>query len=366
MVDDKLGSIRTRIDQLDEQLQQLITERAECAQEVARIKNISSASADSSDYYRAEREAEVLRTVMERNNGPLADEEMVRLFQEIMSACLALQHPMKIAFLGPEGTFTQAAAHAHFGKSVSTVPLAAIDEVFREVESGAVHYGVVPVENSTEGIVNYTLDMFIQSPLKICSEVELRIHHHLMASVDDLQQVTKVYAHQQALAQCREWLDRNLSGVDCIAVSSNAEAARAVKNKKCVAAIASEAAADIYQLGILARNIEDNPDNATRFLVVGRKAPGKSGNDKTSLLLTAANKPGALQAMLKPFADNNISLTRVESRPSHSGTWDYVFFVDIEGCAEDDNVGRALQELNGVASMIKILGSYPKAVIQAK
>jgi len=360
--DDKLLAIRTRIDQIDAQLQQLISERAECAQQVARIKNIS---ADSSDYYRAEREAEVLRTVMERNNGPLTDEEMVRLFQEIMSACLALQHPMKIAFLGPEGTFTHAAAHAHFGKSVSTVPLSAIDEVFREVESGAAHYGVVPVENSTEGIVNYTLDMFVQSPLKICSEVELRIHHHLMSSVGDLQQVKTVYAHQQALAQCREWLDRNMPGVDCVAVSSNAEAARKAGEQQDAAAIASEAAADIYQLGILARNIEDHPDNATRFLVIGRKTPGRCGNDKTSLLLMAANKPGALQALLKPFADNDISLTRVESRPSHSGTWDYVFFVDIEGCSEDENVACALQELHEVASMIKILGSYPKAVIQA-
>lgn len=360
MAKQELAAKRKRIDELDEQIQAFITERASCALEIAKIKGMMDTNGE---FYRAEREAEVLRKVLARNQGPLSNEEMVRLFRELMSACLALQQPMKIAFLGPEGTFTQAAAFKHFGHSVTTVPLSAIDEIFREVESGGVHHGVVPVENSTEGVISYTLDMFINSPLRINGEVELRIHHHLLGVREDLGKIRSVYSHQQSLAQCREWLDANLSGVERISVSSNAEAARRARNEPQAAAIAGETAARLYDLHVLASNIEDEPDNTTRFLVIAHNGAQPSGDDKTTLILAAPNKPGALYRLLEIFARYDISMTRIESRPSRRGAWDYVFFIDIEGHVQDKPVAAALRLLKQEASMVKILGSYPKAVL---
>jgi chorismate mutase/prephenate dehydratase len=288
---------------------------------------------------------------------------MTRLFREIMSACLALEQPMRIAFLGPEGTFTQSAALKHFGHSVETVAMASIPDIFREVESGACHYGVVPVENSTEGMISHTLDMFINSGLQICGEVSLRIHHHLMSREKDLSKIEKVYSHQQSLAQCRLWLDRNLQHAEQKPVGSNAEAARLASIEAKSAAIAGEMAAEIYELDYLEENIEDEPDNTTRFLVIGRQSVAISGRDKTTLLLSARNVAGSLSALLTPLADNNISMTRIESRPSRRGTWDYVFFVDIEGHKDDPDVAKALEELKADASLFKILGSYPMAVL---
>lgn len=358
---EKLQAVRTRIDELDEKLQALISERAECALKVARAKR---AAGETNDFYRPEREAEVLRKVVARNKGPLKDEEIARLFREIMSACLALQEPLKIAFLGPEGTFTQAAALKHFGHSIRTVPLAAIDEVFREVEAGATHYGVVPVENSTEGVINYTLDMLVHSPLKICGEVELRIHQHLMGTAEDIKSITRVYSHQQSLAQCREWLDANLPHAERVAVSSNAEAALHAKQEAGAAAIAGDTAAEMYQLKILASNIEDQPDNTTRFLVIGRQFAARSGSDKTSLLVSTHNRPGALYRLLEPLARHGISMTRIESRPARRGMlWDYVFFVDIEGHVQDEMVAKAIKELEENALLLKVLGSYPNAIL---
>ena len=357
----RLARIRQEIDVLDEQIQALISQRAECAAEVGRVKRTEGA--EPAFYYRPEREAKVLRGVVERNQGPLSSEEMARLFREIMSACLALEKPMNIAFLGPEGTFTQAAAHKHFGKSINTTPLAAIDEVFREVESGAAHYGVVPVENSTEGVINHTLDTFVLSPLKICGEVELRIHHHLLGNEQDLKAIKRVYSHQQSLAQCREWLDLNFPHVEREPVSSNAEAARRAAAEAETAAIAGIMTAEIYGLKILVSNIEDEPENTTRFLIVGRNPVPVSGNDKTTLLLSTSNKPGALYRLLNPLNTHGISMSRIESRPSRRGTWDYVFFIDIEGHAEEHNVKAALTELEEGASLFKVLGSYPKAVL---
>jgi len=358
---DNLQSVRSRIDQLDEQIQALITERARCAEEVARQKNIAG---DNSEYYRPEREAEVLRTVIARNQGPLSDAEMARLFREIMSACLAHQHPMTVAYLGPEGTYTQTAVAKHFGHSVESRPMSAINEIFREVEADAVHYGVVPIENSTEGVVSHTLDMFINSPLKICSEVEMRIHHCLLSTTTEIANIKEIRAHQQALAQCRHWLDSHLPGIPRIPVSSNALAAKMAQEHDGVAAIAGDAAADIYQLTTLASNIEDEPENTTRFLVIGRKMPAPSGKDKTSLLLSTANQPGALQSLLEPLAKAGISMTRIESRPSRRGTWDYVFFIDIEGHVDDPAVAAVLHKLSQSAAILKVLGSYPRAVIQ--
>ena len=355
---DDLTKLRERIDALDEQIQALITERAAVAQQVAQAKTRS----DDNNYYRAEREAQVLRKVKERNSGPLSNEEIARLFREIMSACLALEQIMNIAFLGPEGTFTQAAALKHFGHSVKTLPMATIGDVFREVESGNASYGVVPVENSTEGVVNHTLDQFMSSTLNICGEVELRIHHHLLCNVEK-NNVRRVYSHQQSLAQCREWLETNMPGIELIDVSSNAEAARLAANEKDAAAIASESAGEIYGLKTLVKNIEDEPDNTTRFLVIGHRMTPRSGADKTSLLVSTQNKPGALHDILEPLMHNSISMTRIESRPSRRGMWDYVFFIDFEGHRDDENVAKTLGELEQAASFLKVLGSYPKAVL---
>lgn len=357
---DKLESIRARIDELDEKIQELINERARCAHEIAEIKQ--GAGADTA-FYRPEREAQILRAVQARNKGPLSNETMARLFREIMSACLALEQQLTIAYLGPEGTFTELAALKHFGNAINTKPMPAIDEVFREVEAGAASYGVVPVENSTEGVVSHTLDMFINSPLKICGEVLLRVHHHLLSKTSSLKTIKKVTAHQQALAQCREWLNTNLPGVPRVAVSSNAEAARLASVEKGTAAIGSDHAGEIYKLDVLASNIEDEPDNTTRFLVIGKQSVPPSGKDKTSLMVSAKNQAGALYHLLAPLANYERSMTRIESRPSRRGTWEYVFFIDVEGHAEDLPMKRALRALEKDAALLKLLGSYPRAVL---
>ena len=307
---DKLIQLRDKIDSLDEQIQSLITERANIAEEVA----IAKQEVGNTVFYRAEREAQVLRKVMDRNKGPLSNEEMARLFREIMSACLALERVMKIAFLGPEGTFTQAAALKHFGHSVQTIPMPTIGDVFREVESGTSSYGVVPVENSTEGVINHTLDEFINSSLHISGEVELRIHHHLIGKTEDIKDVRKVYSHRQSLAQCRKWLDSNLINVEQIDVSSNAEAARLAAKEKGAAAIAGETAAEIYNLKTIAGNIEDEPDNTNRFLIIGQRVLPVSGVDKTSLLISTNNQSGSLHAILEPFAKNEIGRASCRER----------------------------------------------------
>ncbi len=360
-VNEELTQIRNRIDQLDEEIQLLINERAKCAQSVAEVKQ--RAGDNDANFYRPEREAQVLRKVMERNQGPLPDEEMARLFREIMSACLALEQPMRIAFLGPAGTYTHDAALKQFGHSVTTVPHATIDAVFRDVEAGLAHYGVVPVENSTEGVVNYTLDMFMNSPLQICGEVELRIHHCFLSKESSLAKVGHIYAHQQTLAQCREWLGEHCKDTPCTAVSSNARAAQLAADEPGAAAIASITAAELYGLDALVCNIEDEPDNTTRFLVIGHASPSVSGKDKTSMLLSISNRPGGLVKLLKPLSDAGLSMTRIESRPSRRGVWEYVFFVDIEGHQDAPAVAAALHSLANEAAMLKILGSYPVAVL---
>lgn len=355
-----LTVIRERIDAIDEQIQDLLNARAQAAHDVATIKE----DADGDPvYYRPEREAQVLRLVKARNKGPLGDEEMARLFREIMSACLALEYPLNIAFLGPEGTFTQAAALKHFGHSVKTTPVSSIPDVFQEVEAGNCHYGVVPVENSTEGVISHTLDMFLNSPLQICGEVTLRIHHNLLSTAPSLPDVKRVYSHQQSLAQCRGWLDRQLPQVERIAVGSNAEAAAMAKDDAQSAAIAGETAGEIYQLGILVHNIEDEPGNTTRFLIIGNQSVSASGVDKTSLLISSRNEAGGLHKLLEPLAEHGVSMTRIESRPSRRGMWDYVFFIDIDGHASDEKVTTALEALQQSAGMYKVLGSYPKAVL---
>jgi chorismate mutase/prephenate dehydratase len=357
-----LGNIRDSIDAIDARIHALLNERARFAQLVGISK---AASGKAVDFYRPEREAEVLRLALKRNQGPLRNDEIARLFREIMSACLAQQEPLKVAFLGPEGTFTQAAVLKHFGSSVRALPLPAIDEVFREVEGGVADFGVVPIENSSEGTVNHTLDMFLTSALKICGEVELRINHFLMGRMAAMHDIKRVCAHPQALAQCRGWLDEQLPDVERVPVSSNAEGARRARDERGSAAIAGRAAADIYGLTLLANDIEDRADNTTRFLVVGRKLFSASGVDRTTLLVSTSDTDdsGALFQLLEPLAQHRVNMTRIESRPSRKRKWDYVFFIDIEGHVSDPPVAQALAALESRASLFKVLGSYPRAVL---
>ncbi len=357
-----LAEIRKRIDEIDRQIQQLISDRAEQARLVGESKGELSRSID---YFRPEREAEVLRGVLARNKGPLSDEEMVRLFREIMSACLAQQEPLKIGFLGPEGTFTQSAVMKHFGHSVRALPLSTIEEVFHEVEGGHADFGVVPVENSTEGTVNHTLDMFLMSPLKICGEIELRIRQHLLGNLPSLDKIERICAHQQSLAQCRVWLREYLPQAELIAVTSNAEGARRARDEAGTAAIAGEAAAEVYGLDVMVADIEDHPDNTTRFLVIGRDLLTPSGDDKTSVIVSASDTVGAgvLHTLLAPFAKYGISMNRIESRPSRRKKWDYVFFIDLEGHADEPPLRDALAELEANASLFRVLGAYPKAIL---
>ena len=357
-----LATIRERIDAVDREIQALISERARYAQQVGVSKG---ELASAVDYYRPEREAEVLRNVLARNEGPLRDEEMLRLFREIMSACLAQQEPLKVGFLGPEGTFTQTAVYKHFGHSVRGLPFSTIDEVFQEVESGAADFGVVPIENSTEGTVNHTLDMFLTSPLKVSGEIELRIEQHLLGNLEGLPGIERVCAHEQSLAQCRGWLREYLPHVELIGVSSNAAGARRARDEKGTAAIGGEAAAEVYDLRIMVNNIEDQSDNSTRFLVIGRELLAPSGDDKTTILISTsgtAGGAGVLHALLQPFATYGISMSRIESRPSRRKNWDYVFFIDVEGHAGESPLSEALAELEAESSLFRIVGAYPKAV----
>jgi chorismate mutase / prephenate dehydratase len=356
-----LEQLRDQIDALDATLQDMLNQRATLAQQVAHVKK---AGEESPIFYRPEREAQVLRNVKERNKGPLDAEVVARLFREVMSACLALEQKTRVAFLGPEGTFTHQAALKHFGHGVDVAPLNAIDEVFREVEAGAADYGVVPVENSTEGVVNHTLDSFMGSTLKVCGEVELRIHHHLMAGANtQREKISRVYSHQQTLAQCRKWLDANMPSAERIAVSSNAQAAKRLEGEWNAAAIAGEMAAELYQLDVIQSNIEDRPDNTTRFIIIGRQDTPASGNDKTSISVSGKNRPGLLYHVLEPFQSRGINLTRLESRPSRAEKWNYVFFIDLEGHRDDVEVKRVLDDLQADNLDIRFLGSYPKAVL---
>jgi chorismate mutase/prephenate dehydratase len=357
-----LGALRADIDAVDEQLHALLNQRARLAQRAGISKHEDGHTVD---FYRPEREAEVLRRVLERNPGPLRNEEVVRLFREIMSACLAQEEPLKVAFLGPEGTFTQQAVLRHFGHSVRALALPTVDEVFQEVEAGNADFGVVAIENSSEGTITNTLDRFLTSPLHICGEVELRIHHCLVGKMDALARVLRVCSHGQALAQCRGWLDEHLPDAERVPVASNAEGARRARDEQGSAAIAGEIAAEVYGLNILVREIEDRADNTTRFLVVGRKLLRSSGADRTTLLLTYGDtsSPGALYRLLEPLAKHGINMTRIESRPSRRRKWDYVFFIDIEGHAEDQRVRKALAALKKRASLFRVLGSYPRAVL---
>ena len=354
-----LAGVRAEIDGIDGELLNLLNQRARCAQKVGEIK---AAHGEAGYIYRPEREAQVLRRLQEVNPGPLPSENITFFFREVMSACLSLEEPLGIAFLGPLGTFSESAATKHFGHAARLSPQSSIDDVFREVESGHAQYAVVPVENSTEGAVGRTMDLLLGTQLKICGEVVVRIHQNLLSNETNLADIKKVYSHAQSLAQCHEWLNRMLPGAQRISVGSNAQAAQMASEEDGVAAIAGEAAAARYNLPRLAENIEDEPNNTTRFLVLGKHDAGPSGRDKTSLIMSAPNRTGALHELLLPLSSAGVSMCRLESRPARNALWEYVFYVDIEGHRDEPSIKNALEELARRSAYLKTLGSYPVAV----
>lgn len=360
-ISSKLLEIRECIDSIDDEVLELLSNRAACAEKVAAIKRESGEK--DLWFYRPEREAQILNRVTQNNKGPLANERITAIYREVISSCLALEQSIKVAFLGPNGTFSQEASSKHFGHAVETVPMGSIKQVFTEVENGSVDYGVVPIENSTEGVISYTLDVFMHSPLKISGEVSLRIHQNLMTQNDNWQDVKTVFSHQQSLAQCRQWLEANLPNAEQVPVSSNTEAARRAKEDPSSAAIAGSLAAEIYGLDVAKKDIEDNQNNTTRFLVIGKQDVPPSGEDKTTLMISAKNRSGALYHLLAPLAENGLDMTRIESRPSQNANWEYYFFMDIDGHAQDPNVAKALEELSQESQSIRVLGSYPKAIL---
>jgi len=352
-----LQELRERIDGIDDQILDLLNARATVVLDVGKAK-----AGESREFYVPSRERAIFERLQARNGGPFPNESLCRVFREIISASLSLELPMKVAFLGPQSTFTHVAAMEQFGLSAQLVAQKSIPSVFEEVERGRAHYGVVPVENSTEGVVNHTLDMFIGSDLKVIAEILLEISHDLLSQTGKLDQVQKVVSHPQALAQCRHWLDENLPDTPQMDVSSTAAAAQLAAEDDSVAAIASHAAARQYGLQVAKAKIEDNSNNFTRFLVIGRNTPEASGRDKTSILFSVRDEPGILYRMLEPFSQRDINLVKIESRPMKQKAWEYIFFLDLVGHVEDSKISAAIEELREHCHFLKVLGSYPFAV----
>ena len=346
-----IEKLRGEIDKLDDELAALVQRRAGLAQKIGELKGGAPA-------YRPERESEILRRIAAKS-GPLAAERLVTVFREIISACRALEQSIRVSYLGPEGTFSEQAVRKHFGRAVEGVASASVDEAFRSAESGTAQFTVVPVENSTEGVVGRTLDLLLATPLRICGEVELRVQQNLLCRTDDMGSIKKIYSHAQSLAQTNGWLLQHLPRAERVPVTSNADAARRAAEEAGTAAVAGEAAAERYGLKVLAKGIEDDPNNTTRFLVLGNLDPAPTGRDRTSLVMSAENKPGAVHALLTPLAKHRVSMTRIESRPARARLWEYMFFIDVEGHQKDERVAAALAELK--APYLKILGSYPIA-----
>lgn len=354
MTDDKLKPLREQIDAIDAQILDLLNRRARVAQEVGHVKAETDAPV-----FRPEREAQVLRKVADRNPGPLVSGDVQTIFREIMSSCRALERRVAVAYLGPPGTFTEQAAYQQFGHAIEGISCVSIDEIFRAVEAGTADFGVVPVENSSEGAVNRTLDLLLQTTLSISGELSIPVHHSLMTKSGTMDGVIRICSHSQALAQCQVWLNQNYPNVERQAVASNGEAARLASEDPGTAAIAGEIAGQRYNLGVVKAHIQDDPHNRTRFAIVGRMQPAPSGNDQTSLVLAVPNKAGAMYNLLAPLAKHGVSMTRVESRPARIGTWEYYFYVDVEGHSQEENVAKALAELKQNAAFFKVLGSYP-------
>jgi chorismate mutase/prephenate dehydratase len=353
-MNDKLKPLREQIDAIDAQILDLLNRRAKVAQEVGHVKAETNAPV-----FRPEREAQVLRGVAERNPGPMGNTELQTIWREIMSACRSLEKRVTIAFLGPAGTYSEQAVYQQFGTAVDVLPCSSIDEVFRATEAGTAEFGVVPVENSTEGAIGRTLDLLLHTPLTISGEVSIAVRHSLLTATGNMDGITAICAHAQALAQCQIWLNNNYPDIERRAVSSNAEAARMARDDHALAAIAGERAGVRYGLGTVKANIQDDPHNRTRFAVIGHLQAGPSGEDRTSLALAAPHKAGSIYRLLGSLAQHNVSMTRFESRPARTGTWEYYFYVDVEGHVQDEAVAKALDELRGNAAFFKVLGSYP-------
>ncbi len=350
----ELKKLRKRIDLLDKKLVEIINQRVKIALEIAQIKRKKGLS-----FYSPEREAQVLKRIKKLNPGVIPDETLEFLFTQIMSVTFSLSSPLKIGYLGPEATFTHLAAIKKFGDKVKFLPYSDIPSIFWAVENKEVDFGVVPIENSTEGVVTHTLDMFIDSDLNICSEVVLKVIHHLLGNTT-LKKIKKVYSHPQVFSQCRNWLQKHLSSKELIPTPTTAKAAQIIQKKKDSACIASEACAKLYNLKVLVKNIQDSSGNITRFLVIGQYLTKPSGDDKTSILFSVKDRVGALHDMLVPFKKYRINLTKIESRPSKRKAWEYYFFVDFQGHREDKRVKLALKELEKKCNFLKILGSYPR------
>ncbi|MFH1877433.1 MAG: prephenate dehydratase [Candidatus Omnitrophota bacterium] len=351
----KLSDLRNQIDKIDSRLLDLLNERAGISCEIGEIKKNRK-----QPVYSPDRESQVYATVAKKNKGPLSEASVKAIYREIMSGCISLEMPLKVAYFGPELTFTHQASLKKFGASVTYISCDTIPGVFREVEKGNADYGVVPIENSTEGAVNHTLDMFVDSPVMICSEIFCPIHHSLLCVKDNMKSVKRVYSHPQVFSQCRGWLEKNLPQARLCDAASTAKAAEIAFSHGDSACIASEMAAEKYGLKILARSIEDRSTNTTRFLVIGKQLSGISGRDKTSIMFSVKDRPGVLHDMLSSFKNKGINLTKIESRPSKEKMWKYYFFVDMEGHCESPKLKRALAELEKKCHFVKILGAYPK------
>lgn len=352
-----LKELRTQIDEVDNQLLRLLGERADLVHRIGGLKKQAG-----TEIYAPEREQQLLDSLLRRNEGRLTPESVRAIYREIMSASLALEKAIAIAYLGPEGTWTHQAAREKFGASVHYISQSDISDVFKEVSRHHADYGVVPVENSTEGAVNHTLDMFMESDLKICAQIMLRIENHLLSRVPR-ENIEKIYSHPQVFGQCREWLQNKTRGIELIEVSSTTRAAERAVQEPNAAALAGRMAAEVYQLPILERNVHDDPDNTTRFLVIGPESCPRTGNDRTSLMFGLRDEPGALFSALEPFDQIKLNLNKIESRPSRRKTWEYFFFVDVEGHQEDAPVDAVVRALRKSCSVLKVLGSYPNAEI---
>ncbi len=353
---EKIRELRKRIDEIDDKLVDLLNERARIVIDVGNIKKT-----EKLDFHSPSREREILERLAERNKGPFPQDTLKAVYHEILSSSLSLERPLKVAYLGPRATFTHQAGMQQFGYAAQYVPVENIKDVFNEVERGRADYGVVPIENTTSGAVIYTLDMFIDSDLKISAEIMLEVSQHLLNKSGRVEDIKKIYTIPPAAAQCRQWLEKNLSSVPILDAPSTTRAAEMAADDPAIGAIASEMAAALYGLQIAARKIEDSANNITRFLVIAPKSPGKTGRDKTSIMFSIKDKVGALYAMLAPFAETGINLTRLDARPSGRKVWDYVFFLDMEGHVEDEKVARAIESLRKDSLFLKVLGSYPKS-----
>lgn len=351
-----LSDYRKEIDRIDDEILRLLNERSKSVIEIGKLKKQKDADAN---LHTPAREAAIIDRLMRQSRGPFPTDAIRSVYREIMSASLSLEGPQKVAYLGPRATFTHMACMQKFGSSAQYVPVNSIKDVFSEVERGRANFGVVPIENTTEGVVNHTLDMFIDSNLLIYGEVLQEVSHHLLSKSGVVDEMTKIYSHPHAIAQCRNWLETNLPHVLVSEVASTARAAEICADDPSAGAIASELAAQLYGLKVIKSRIEDNMNNFTRFLVLSQKPPERTGKDKTSLMLSVKDKVGALYDLLRPFASHGLNMTKIESRPSRRKAWEYIFFVDVEGHMEEERVKKAIEEIKGRCLFMKVLGSYP-------